>query len=201
MDNQPAQPIVTSSPRPTPQPLPTKSKSALTRVLVMILVIVLIAGIGYGVYAWQHSKVTKLNTQVTALTSQSSAQTIKITSLNKQLSTDSQALSRSSKPTTPTTSNTTGPFDQTAAITQAVRAYKDNVQAASQASVTINGVTASGNAAYGSVTLPGGGGGAWLAINNSGDWSVVSQGQVGVCKSQVQQYNLPAIWAGDNPVC
>ncbi|HET9098372.1 MAG TPA: hypothetical protein VFN51_02025 [Candidatus Saccharimonadales bacterium] len=194
MDNQPVQPNLTPLSQPSFQSLQTNRKDTFRKVLAGILAIILIACVGYCIYAWQHSKVTQLNAQVTTLTTQSSTQANKIINLNKQLSTASQALSQSRKPIAATKSST-GPFNQTVAITQAVKAYKDNVQGASQASVTINGVTASGNAAYGSITLPGGGGGAWLAINNSGSWTVVSQGQVGVCKSQVQQYNLPAIWA------
>jgi len=105
-----------------------------------------------------------------------------------------KASSQSNKPSTVTiTSNNTGPFDQTAAITQAVKAYKDNA-GISGSTVTIYGVTGSGNAAYGVISLPGGGGGSWLAINNGGSWSVVSQGQVGICTSQGQQYNLPSVW-------
>jgi cytoskeletal protein RodZ len=184
------QPTVSQA-QQTTAPKPKRSKLPL---LLTLLAIILIAGVGYGVYSWQHSKVTDLNAQMKSLHSQSTTQASTITDLNNKVSTLSKAATQS-KSTTSSTS-TTGPFDQTAAITQAVKAYKGN--GVSQSTVTVYGVTASGNAAYGVVNLPGGGGGSWLAINSSGSWSVVSQGQVGICKSQGQQYNLPSIWVTES---
>jgi hypothetical protein len=202
MDNQfasqPAQ--IQTSQQPVanqPQPLPSASRRSTKLPLLTLVFVVLFAGAVYGVYAWQHSKVTELNAQALSSKSQSATQANKIADLNKQISASSKAATSTQAPAA-----TTGPVDQTAAITQAVKAYKDNVSKASTLNVTINGVTASGNAAYGTNSTPGqDGGGAWLAVNSNGSWSVVSQGAVGVCKSQVQQYNLPAIWAGDISLC
>jgi hypothetical protein len=189
MENQqPLQQPTASQPQQTIAPRPKRPKSPL---LVTLLAIILVIGIGYGTYSWQHGKVTTLNAKVKSLQSQSTAQSNKITNLNNKVSALSKAATQSKS--TITSTSITGPFDQTAAITQAVKDYKGNA-GISGSTVTIYGVTGSGNAAYGVISLPGGGGGSWLAINSGGSWSVISQGQVGICKSQGQQYNLPSIW-------
>lgn len=175
------------------QPEFTPSSRSSKPWLFALLAFLLVAGVAYGVYAWQHSETTKLNKQISSLQSQSTAQAAKIASLNKQLSPGGQSK---------TAESNTGPFDQTRAITDAVKEYKDNVANASKLTVTINGVTASGNAAYGVVRIAGAdGGGGWLAINTNGKWSVVSQGAAGFCKAQMQQYNLPAAWLPGEPIC
>ncbi len=92
---------------------------------------------------------------------------------------------------TPTT--TTTPVDEKPAITQAVKDYKDNVKYASITKVSITAVD--GANAYGTVTYTGqDGGGGWLAHKTGTTWAVVSQGSLGICKDEVQQYNLPASW-------
>ncbi len=97
------------------------------------------------------------------------------------------------------TANTTIPPVATdAQITQAVKSYKDNAPYASIAIVSITEV--SGANAYGTVGFKGqDGGGQWLAHDANGTWSVVSQGSLGICKNEIQQYNLPQSW--ESPAC
>ena len=70
MDDQPTQPIVSQAPQPTSQQLPTKSKSSFTIFFVAVLFIILIAAVAYGLYSWQHNKVTQANSKLSSLQSQ-----------------------------------------------------------------------------------------------------------------------------------
>lgn len=72
-----------------------KGKSKLMPVLLTILIIIIFVGGIYGVYAWQHSKVTSLTSQVNTLNSQ-------VNSLNKEVSKQTSV-----SITTPSTSATT----------------------------------------------------------------------------------------------
>jgi hypothetical protein len=92
MDNQTTQPVVSQTPQPVQQPLPTKPNTYLTKVLVVLLAIILVAGVGYGMYAWQHSKVSTLNSKVSSLEVQlSSTKSESASTPTKQTTTSSSA--------------------------------------------------------------------------------------------------------------
>jgi len=80
MDNQTTPPIVSQSPQPAHRGL----KNGLTKALVSALVIVLIVGVGYGVYAWQHKKVSDSNSKVASLQTQLTSLQNQVNKLSKQ---------------------------------------------------------------------------------------------------------------------
>lgn len=93
MDNQTILPVVTQPPAPqlAKQP-PTSLRSRLRPLLLTLLGVVIIAGIGYGIYLWQHSKVNTLSDKVTILQSQlSSAKNVDSSTSTKQTSTSSSS--------------------------------------------------------------------------------------------------------------
>jgi flagellar basal body-associated protein FliL len=97
MDNQPTDPQLTQSQLP-PQPVapapvvqapvvsPKRSKKGL---LVTLLVILLLAGVGGGVYYWQHQKVSDLEATVTRLNTE-------VAGLNGQLKTSKTTAAKDS---------------------------------------------------------------------------------------------------------
>ncbi len=98
MDNQTTQPIVTQSPpqQPVSQP-PISSKSKLKPLLLTLLALVVLVVVGYGVYSWQHKKVSDADTKVTSLQSQISSLQSQVNKLSKSArSTTSSPASSSS---------------------------------------------------------------------------------------------------------
>lgn len=109
MDNQTTQPIVT---QPQSQQLtsqPPNSKSKLKPLLFSLLALIVLAAVGYGVYSWQHKKVSDADTKVSSLQSQLSSlqdQVNKLSQATKSLSTSNASSTQSSDPTAAWTSFT-----------------------------------------------------------------------------------------------
>jgi outer membrane murein-binding lipoprotein Lpp len=74
---------------------------------VMLLVLVLIIGVGFGVYSWQHSKVSDANTKVSNLQSQVTSLQSQVNKLNKD---KTQSTTSTSTQSNKSTTRTTTPY-------------------------------------------------------------------------------------------
>lgn len=84
--NQPLQPQQPYQPvNQAPPVTSAPKKSAKKPVLVTLLVIILLAGAAYGVYYWQHQKVSNEDTQVKTLQAQIINLNVQVGNLNKQI--------------------------------------------------------------------------------------------------------------------
>lgn len=74
----------TTSARPTVSEAPRRAgRGMLTTVLWVVVTLVLMAATGYGVYMWQHKKVTDLNIRVSSLNGQVTSLNAKVDKLTK----------------------------------------------------------------------------------------------------------------------
>lgn len=172
----------TTPPVSSPSPVISKNSGGKGKKVLVVLVILLLCAAVVGVYLWQHGKVTSGQLNVSSLNSKVSQLDAQVSKLKSEASKKTSTSNSTSQPTAST---------KPTSLVQAVQNYKDNQGKASE--VVIKDVY--GVNAYGSVSYKGqDGGGGWLAHSSNGTWSVVSQGSAGICKDEVQQYNLPVAW-------
>ena len=105
-NNETTQPIITQSMPPQQSSIPTSSKSKLKPLLLSLLAIAVLIAVAYGVYTWQHKKVSAANIKVSSLQSQ-------LTSLNKQVAKLQNILSKTSPETTNSTVQPSKPTNAT----------------------------------------------------------------------------------------
>ena len=102
-NNQTTQPTI-SPPMPPQQPamLPTTgSQSKLKPLMLSLLAVILLGAVGFGVYSWQHKKLSDANAKVSSLQSQVSSlqsQVNKLSQTTKSSSTSSTSSSQSNIP-------------------------------------------------------------------------------------------------------